>query len=92
MLHFLGKWPLNHKVGFIYDTLYTFVNYVLFYICTDCKAYALESINILRKYSAMMDIPISYLLSSYWYILSLRERKILKVRHKDVDVHGTVHR
>jgi len=84
MLHFLGKWPLNHKVDFIYDTLCMIVNYVLFYVHTDCKAYALESINILRKYSAMLDIPISYLLSSYWYILSLRERKILKVRHKDV--------
>jgi hypothetical protein len=30
----------------------------------------------------MLDIPISYLLSSYWYILSLRERSILKVRMK----------
>ncbi|PSN52927.1 hypothetical protein C0J52_03013 [Blattella germanica] len=43
-----------------------------------CKAYALESINTLRKYSAMLDIPISYLLSSFWYIISLRERSILK--------------
>jgi len=84
MLHFLVEWPLNRKVDFIYDILCMFVNCVLFYIHTDCKAYALESINILRKYSAMLDIPISYLLSSYWYILSLRERKILKVRQKDV--------
>ena len=22
VLHFLGNWPLNHKVDFIYDTLY----------------------------------------------------------------------
>jgi glucan phosphoethanolaminetransferase (alkaline phosphatase superfamily) len=49
-------------------------------LCVDCKAYALESINTLRKYSAMLDIPISYLLSSYWYIISLEDRKILKVR------------
>ena len=82
---------MNHKVDLIYDTLYMFVNCVLFYIHTDCKAYALESISILRKYSALLDIPISYILSSYWYVLSLREQKILKVRHKDLDAHGTVH-
>ncbi|PNF27907.1 N-acetylglucosaminyl-phosphatidylinositol de-N-acetylase [Cryptotermes secundus] len=58
--------------------------YATAYLCMEqklpsyCKAYALESINTLRKYSAMLDIPISYLLSSYWYIISLSDRKILK--------------
>ncbi|XP_067014794.1 N-acetylglucosaminyl-phosphatidylinositol de-N-acetylase isoform X2 [Anabrus simplex] len=54
--------------------------YAAAYLCLEkkfphyCRAYVLESINILRKYSGLMDVPISFLLSSYWYILSLRER------------------
>ncbi|KAK7794435.1 hypothetical protein R5R35_003808 [Gryllus longicercus] len=57
--------------------------YAAAYLCMErklpsyCRAYALESICLVRKYSAILDVPISYLLSSYWYIISLRERDII---------------
>lgn len=57
--------------------------YAAAYLCMErklppyCRAYALESICLVRKYSALLDVPISYLLSSYWYIISLRDRDII---------------
>ncbi|CAG2053587.1 unnamed protein product [Timema podura] len=54
------------------------------YLCMEnkfppnCRIYALESINILRKYSGFLDVPISYLMSSYWYILSPLERSTVR--------------
>lgn len=72
------------KLGVSRHQNHVSIFYATAYLCmeqklpTYCKAYALESINTLRKYSAMLDIPISYLLSSYWYIISLRDRKVLK--------------
>lgn len=72
------------KLGVSRHQNHVSIFYATAYLCMErklppyCKAYALESINTLRKYSAMLDIPISYLLSSYWYIISLRERNILK--------------
>ncbi|KAJ9588904.1 hypothetical protein L9F63_017782, partial [Diploptera punctata] len=72
------------KLGVSRHQNHVSIFYATAYLCMErklppyCKAYALESINMLRKYSAMLDIPISYLLSSYWYIISLRERNILK--------------
>lgn len=43
-----------------------------------CRVYVLESVNLVRKYTFMLDGPISYLLSSFVYIVSRRERHIIK--------------
>ncbi|XP_069684023.1 N-acetylglucosaminyl-phosphatidylinositol de-N-acetylase [Periplaneta americana] len=73
------------KLGVSRHQNHVSIFYAAAYLCMErklppyCKAYALESINTLRKYSAMLDIPISYLMSSYLYIISLRERKTLKL-------------
>lgn len=42
---------------------------------TYCKMYVLETVNILRKYTMLLDLPISLLFASYWYLLSFKQRK-----------------
>lgn len=42
-----------------------------------CKLYILESVNILRKYVQLFDLPFSLLTSSYWYIVTYKQRKII---------------
>lgn len=44
----------------------------------NCQAYALETTSILRKYSFLLDIPISYMMSSHKYVASFQERHIIK--------------
>lgn len=44
----------------------------------NCYAYALETTSILRKYSCVLDMPISYLMSSHNYVVSLAERSTIK--------------
>lgn len=48
----------------------------------DCKAYVLESINILRKFWLILDIPICYFLSRHRYILSMKDCNIVKMAMK----------
>ncbi|KAB0791039.1 hypothetical protein PPYR_02839 [Photinus pyralis] len=43
----------------------------------DCKVYVLETINVLRKYSLIFEIPFSYLLSRRRFILSYADRNVL---------------
>lgn len=48
-------------------------------IIADCKLYVLESVNIIRKYGQLIDLPISLLFASYWYFLPYEERIYIKV-------------
>ncbi|XP_026466017.1 N-acetylglucosaminyl-phosphatidylinositol de-N-acetylase-like [Ctenocephalides felis] len=48
-----------------------------------CRAYTLETVNIFRKYSLFLDIPISFLSSSYWSILNWKERKRIQKAMKE---------
>ncbi|KAK0167337.1 hypothetical protein PV327_004747 [Microctonus hyperodae] len=43
-----------------------------------CKLYALESVNIVRKYVQLLDLPISLLTSSYWYLVTYEQRQIIR--------------
>lgn len=45
----------------------------------DCKLYILESVNIIRKYIQFLDLPISLLTSSYWYLVTYEQRKFIHV-------------
>ncbi|XP_035733515.1 N-acetylglucosaminyl-phosphatidylinositol de-N-acetylase-like [Vespa mandarinia] len=45
---------------------------------TYCKLYALESVNIARKYVQLLDLPISLLSASYWYLLTYEQRKNIR--------------
>ncbi|KAF7994965.1 hypothetical protein HCN44_004437 [Aphidius gifuensis] len=42
-----------------------------------CKLYILESVNLLRKYVQILDLPFSLLMSSYWYLVTYEQRKII---------------
>lgn len=43
-----------------------------------CHAYALETTSVLRKYSCLLDIPISFLMSSCSFVVSLQEGRSIK--------------
>ncbi|XP_076175697.1 phosphatidylinositol glycan anchor biosynthesis class L [Ptiloglossa arizonensis] len=50
-----------------------------------CKLYVLESVNIIRKYVQLLDLPISLLSASYWYLVTYDQKKIIKnamIAHK----------
>ncbi|KAL6427071.1 hypothetical protein ACFW04_009327 [Cataglyphis niger] len=44
----------------------------------DCKLYVLESVNIIRKYIQFLDLPISLLSASYWYLVTYEQKCIIK--------------
>lgn len=50
-----------------------------FHPISDCKMYVLESVNILRKYTMLLDLPISLLSASYWYLVSFEQRRNIRV-------------
>ena len=43
-----------------------------------CKLYILESVNIIRKYVQLLDLPISLLSASYWYLLTYDQKNNIK--------------
>ncbi|XP_012288019.1 N-acetylglucosaminyl-phosphatidylinositol de-N-acetylase [Orussus abietinus] len=43
-----------------------------------CKFYVLESVNIVRKYIQLLDLPISLLLASNWYLITHEQRKNIR--------------
>jgi len=43
-----------------------------------CKLYVLETVNRIRKYVQLLDLPISLISSSYWYLITYEQRKIIK--------------
>lgn len=45
----------------------------------DCKLYVLESVNIIRKYVQLLDLPISLLSASYWYLITYDQKNSIKV-------------
>ncbi|XP_071448751.1 N-acetylglucosaminyl-phosphatidylinositol de-N-acetylase [Hetaerina americana] len=72
------------KLGVSRHANHSSIFYATAFLCMEkklpkySKAYALDSINILRKYSSFFDAPISYLLSSYWYVVTLKEAGIIQ--------------
>ncbi|XP_063234381.1 N-acetylglucosaminyl-phosphatidylinositol de-N-acetylase [Bacillus rossius redtenbacheri] len=72
------------KLGVSRHSNHSSVFYAVAYLCMEkklpshCKAYTLETINVLRKYSGPLDVPISFLMSSFWFVDSLRERASIK--------------
>lgn len=43
-----------------------------------CKLYVLESVNIIRKYVQLLDLPISLLTAPYWYLLTYEQRQLIR--------------
>ncbi|XP_076375860.1 phosphatidylinositol glycan anchor biosynthesis class L isoform X2 [Megalopta genalis] len=44
-----------------------------------CKLYVLESVNIIRKYVQLIDLPISLLTASFWYLVTYDQRKTIRI-------------
>ncbi|XP_014467558.1 PREDICTED: N-acetylglucosaminyl-phosphatidylinositol de-N-acetylase isoform X2 [Dinoponera quadriceps] len=43
-----------------------------------CKLYVLESVNIIRKYIQLLDLPISLLSAPYWYLVTREQKHTIK--------------
>ncbi|XP_012534930.1 N-acetylglucosaminyl-phosphatidylinositol de-N-acetylase [Monomorium pharaonis] len=43
-----------------------------------CKLYVLESVNLIRKYIQLLDLPISLLSASYWYLVTYEQKQTIK--------------
>lgn len=43
-----------------------------------CKLYVLESVNIIRKYFQLLDLPISLLSAPYWYLVTYEQRQTIR--------------
>ncbi|XP_018307213.1 N-acetylglucosaminyl-phosphatidylinositol de-N-acetylase [Mycetomoellerius zeteki] len=43
-----------------------------------CKLYVLESVNIIRKYIQLLDLPVSLLSASYWYLVTYEQKRTIK--------------
>ncbi|XP_016845655.1 N-acetylglucosaminyl-phosphatidylinositol de-N-acetylase [Nasonia vitripennis] len=43
-----------------------------------CKLYTLESVNMFRKYTQLLDLPISMLSASYWYLITYQQRPYIR--------------
>lgn len=43
-----------------------------------CRLYVLESVNMIRKYTQFLDLPISLLFTSYWYFVTYEQRQTIR--------------
>lgn len=43
-----------------------------------CKLYTLESVNIFRKYTQVLDLPVSLLGASSWYLVTYQQRQLIR--------------
>lgn len=43
-----------------------------------CKLYVLESVNIFRKYVQLLDLPLSLLSASYWYLVTYEQKQLIR--------------
>lgn len=56
----------------------------------DCKLYVLESVNIIRKYIQLLDLPISLLSASYWYLVTYEQKRTIKVNWNILPRYGKI--
>ncbi|XP_034942943.1 N-acetylglucosaminyl-phosphatidylinositol de-N-acetylase [Chelonus insularis] len=89
ILHYIEAFKINAVVTFDKHGVSHHSNHISLYygvaaLCVEkkipsyCKLYSLESVNILRKYSQLLDLPISLLTSSYWYLVTYEQREIIR--------------
>lgn len=62
------KLPKSLLFSLISFNIFMFLTFI-----TDCSVYVLETVNIIRKYWFLLDLPVSYLMSRtrYWFIIVL---------------------
>lgn len=56
----------------------------------DCKLYVLESVNIIRKYIQLLDLPVSLLSASYWYLVTYEQKRTIKVNRNILSRYGKI--
>lgn len=49
------------------------------FLPTACEAFSLDTVNIIRKYSSLLDVPLSYALSSCAFTVDCKQHSILQV-------------
>ncbi|XP_043501755.1 N-acetylglucosaminyl-phosphatidylinositol de-N-acetylase isoform X1 [Polistes fuscatus] len=86
ILHYIESYKINAVITFDKHGVSKHKNHISLYfaiaaLCIEkkvpsyCKLYVLESVNIIRKYVQLLDLPISLLSASYWYLLTYEQRK-----------------
>ncbi|XP_074111171.1 phosphatidylinositol glycan anchor biosynthesis class L [Cotesia typhae] len=89
ILHCIETYKMNAVVTFDKRGVSGHKNHISLYyaiasLCIEkkipsyCKLYILESVNILRKYVHLLDLPISLLTSSYWYLVNYEQRRTIQ--------------
>jgi len=58
-------------------------------LISDCKLYVLESVNIIRKYIQVLDLPVSLLSASYWYLVTYEQKRTIKVNQNILLIYIT---
>ncbi|XP_008548669.1 N-acetylglucosaminyl-phosphatidylinositol de-N-acetylase [Microplitis demolitor] len=88
ILHYIETYKMNAVVTFDKRGVSGHKNHISLYyaiasLCIEnkipsyCKLYILESVNIIRKYVQLLDLPISLLTSSYWYLVTYEQRQVI---------------
>ncbi|KAI4502763.1 hypothetical protein M0802_001807 [Mischocyttarus mexicanus] len=86
ILHYIESYKINAVITFDKHGVSKHKNHISLYfaiaaLCIEkkvpsySKLYVLESVNIIRKYVQLLDLPISLLSASYWYLLTYEQRK-----------------
>ncbi|KAF7378631.1 hypothetical protein HZH66_015418 [Vespula vulgaris] len=89
ILHYIESYKINAVITFDKYGVSKHKNHISLYfaiaaLCIEkkvpsyCKLYVLESVNITRKYVQLLDLPISLLSASYWYLLTYEQRKNIR--------------
>lgn len=50
----------------------------------------LESVNIIRKYIQLLDLPVSLLSASYWYLVTYEQKRTIKVNRNILPHYGKI--
>ncbi|KAK2581921.1 hypothetical protein KPH14_002376 [Odynerus spinipes] len=89
ILHYIESYKINAVITFDKHGVSKHKNHISLYfaiaaLCIEkkvpsyCKLYVLESVNIIRKYVQLFDLPISLLSTSYWYLVTYEQRQIIR--------------
>ncbi|XP_066589660.1 N-acetylglucosaminyl-phosphatidylinositol de-N-acetylase [Prorops nasuta] len=89
ILHYIEMYKMSAVVTFDKYGVSRHKNHISLYfaiaaLCMEkkvpsyCKLYALETVNVIRKYTQILDLPISLLCAPYWYLVTYEQRKAIK--------------
>ncbi|XP_058794875.1 N-acetylglucosaminyl-phosphatidylinositol de-N-acetylase [Phymastichus coffea] len=94
ILHYIQSYKIDAVVTFDKHGVSKHRNHISLYyaiasLCIEkkvphyCKLYTLETVNIFRKYTQLLDLPISVLSAPYWYIITYKQRHYISNAMKE---------